>query len=136
MSQCYLVKFTQILFYHLILHLLPHLPDSNIIARSCSEIVCHHGATCQVKNGMATCICPTQCPPASAVQPAVCGTDGQQYGSECQLRMFACRRQVPIMKAYDGPCKGRVVFNSTKLLYQGKGGVFIHPVPHPKSSRP
>jgi len=35
-----------------------------------------------------------------------CGTDGQTYGSLCQLRLFACRMQKDIKAAHEGPCNG------------------------------
>ena len=72
---------------------------------SCSELVCEIYSTCQVKQGVATCVCPTQCPTPNT-QPPVCGTDGQQYGSACQLKIYACRLKKSIMVASEGPCRG------------------------------
>jgi len=38
-----------------------------------------------------------------------CGSDGQTYGSVCQLRLFACRMQKPIDVLHQGPCNGQSV---------------------------
>lgn len=40
-------------------------------------------------------------------QHVVCGSDGQTFGSECQLKLYACRYQKDIAVQALGPCKGK-----------------------------
>ncbi|NXO97466.1 AGRIN protein, partial [Certhia brachydactyla] len=61
---------------------------------------CQFGAICEAESGR--CVCPTECVPSS--QP-VCGTDGNTYGSECQLHVRACTQQKNILVAAQGHCK-------------------------------
>lgn len=77
---------------------------SKAVSGSCSDLKCIHGATCQEKDGLAQCTCAIACAPVES-KDAVCGSDGNTYGSECQLRTFSCRYQKPISVAVDGPCK-------------------------------
>lgn len=37
----------------------------------------------------------------------MCGSDGADYASECQLLSRACARQENIFKKFDGPCGER-----------------------------
>ncbi|KAG8193212.1 hypothetical protein JTE90_005560 [Oedothorax gibbosus] len=89
---------------------------SKAVSGSCSELKCIHGASCQEKDGLAQCTCVIACAPVE-IKDAVCGSDGNTYGSECQLRTFSCRYQKPISVAADGPCK--------------RGGQTPHLVPTP-----
>ena len=43
-------------------------------------------------------------------QQVVCGNDGQTFGSECQLKLYACRYQKDIAVQALGPCKGKQTF--------------------------
>uniref|UniRef100_A0A8C3PNT1 Agrin n=1 Tax=Calidris pygmaea TaxID=425635 RepID=A0A8C3PNT1_9CHAR len=61
---------------------------------------CQFGAICEAETGR--CVCPTECVPSS--QP-VCGTDGNTYGSECELHVRACTQQTNILVAAQGDCK-------------------------------
>ncbi|NXB18675.1 AGRIN protein, partial [Rhagologus leucostigma] len=61
---------------------------------------CQFGAICEAETGR--CVCPTECVPSS--QP-VCGTDGNTYGSECELHVRACTQQKTILVAAQGDCK-------------------------------
>uniref|UniRef100_A0A8B9E4M8 Agrin n=1 Tax=Anser cygnoides TaxID=8845 RepID=A0A8B9E4M8_ANSCY len=61
---------------------------------------CQFGAICEAETGR--CVCPTECVPSS--QP-VCGTDGNTYGSECELHVRACTQQKNILVAAQGDCK-------------------------------
>ena len=75
-------------------------------SRHCSDLTCRFGAICQDLQGQAVCVCPMDCPvsTASSSQLTVCGTDGVSYGSECDLRLAACRKQLNVSMAYEGPC--------------------------------
>uniref|UniRef100_A0A452IZZ2 Agrin n=1 Tax=Gopherus agassizii TaxID=38772 RepID=A0A452IZZ2_9SAUR len=64
----------------------------------CSK--CQFGAICEAETGR--CVCPTEC--ISSSQP-VCGTDGNTYGSECELHVRACTQQTNIQVAAQGDCK-------------------------------
>ncbi|XP_072773349.1 agrin isoform X2 [Taeniopygia guttata] len=61
---------------------------------------CRFGAICEAETGR--CVCPTECVPSA--QP-VCGSDGNTYGSECELHVRACTQQENILVAAQGPCK-------------------------------
>ncbi|XP_069039939.1 agrin isoform X5 [Lepisosteus oculatus] len=70
----------------------------------CSEVTCSYGSTCvQSSDGQsAKCMCPLSCEQEPLRR--VCGSDGQDYPSECQLNQHACRLQKNIRKEHDGPC--------------------------------
>ncbi|KAG8434439.1 hypothetical protein GDO86_012708 [Hymenochirus boettgeri] len=61
---------------------------------------CQFGAICEAETGR--CVCPTECVPSA--QP-VCGTDGNTYGSECELNVRACTQQINLQVAAQGDCK-------------------------------
>ena len=48
------------------------------------------------------------CPLSSSAYQTVCGSDGVSYGSECDLRLAACRQQVNVAVAYEGPCADEI----------------------------
>nr|CAD7395884.1 unnamed protein product [Timema cristinae] len=58
------------------------------------------GQKCTVCTGHSKMLGPNGC--------AVCGNDGQTYGSECQLKLFACRYQKDIVVQALGACKEEV----------------------------
>ncbi|XP_057605475.1 agrin isoform X2 [Hippopotamus amphibius kiboko] len=70
----------------------------------CSNVTCSFGSTCAPSaDGLtATCLCPATC--LGAPEGPVCGSDGTDYPSECQLLRQACARQENIFKKFDGPC--------------------------------
>ncbi|XP_016000014.2 agrin isoform X2 [Rousettus aegyptiacus] len=70
----------------------------------CSNVTCSFGSTCarSADGQTATCLCPTTC--RGAPEGPVCGSDGVDYASECQLLSRACARQENIFKKFDGPC--------------------------------
>ncbi|ESO90468.1 hypothetical protein LOTGIDRAFT_71215, partial [Lottia gigantea] len=74
--------------------------------KSCRDMVCKFGAICEESHGRPECVCDQMCDESEARRDIVCGTDGQNYGSECQLEMFGCRLQKDITVAYRGPCRG------------------------------
>ncbi|KAJ9583858.1 hypothetical protein L9F63_021797, partial [Diploptera punctata] len=74
---------------------------------SCADLICYFEATCEERRpGFAECVCRTTCADEDSVNShVVCGSDGQTYGSECQLKLFACRYQKDIVVQAFGPCK-------------------------------
>uniref|UniRef100_A0A8C5SY80 Agrin n=1 Tax=Laticauda laticaudata TaxID=8630 RepID=A0A8C5SY80_LATLA len=60
---------------------------------------CQFGAICEAETGR--CVCPTECVASSQL---VCGTDGNTYGSECELHVQSCIQQVSIEVAAQGSC--------------------------------
>ncbi|XP_058160685.1 LOW QUALITY PROTEIN: agrin [Dasypus novemcinctus] len=75
----------------------------------CSNVTCSFGSTCvpAADGQSAVCLCPTTC--QGAPEGTVCGSDGTDYPSECQLLRHACARQERLFKKFDGacdPCQG------------------------------
>uniref|UniRef100_A0A452RTZ0 Agrin n=1 Tax=Ursus americanus TaxID=9643 RepID=A0A452RTZ0_URSAM len=70
----------------------------------CANVTCGFGSSCvrSADGHTATCLCPATCqgPP----EGPVCGSDGSDYPSECQLLRHACARQENIFKKFSGPC--------------------------------
>ncbi|KAF7233766.1 hypothetical protein EG68_03720 [Paragonimus skrjabini miyazakii] len=94
--------------------------ECHLKVRSCAEqrdlYVAHHGPckTCpagcplgyQCRNG--ECVCRDTCPPSTGLVPEVCGTDGQLYRSECELKRQACLLQTEVHVDASGmKCQGR-----------------------------
>ena len=80
---------------------------------SCADLTCYFGASCEERRpGFAECVCRSTCADEDAINSqVVCGNDGQTYGSECQLKLFACRYQKDIVIQALGPCKGNHSYN-------------------------
>ncbi|XP_078614895.1 agrin-like isoform X22 [Branchiostoma floridae x Branchiostoma japonicum] len=75
------------------------------VAESCDQLMCKYGAVCKkMGRDMAQCVCPTECK-RGTIETKVCGSDGQTFADECQMRVIACRYQQDIKVAYAGPCK-------------------------------
>lgn len=92
-------------------HGLGNGPDDGMESESrhCTDLTCRFGAICQDLQGQAVCVCPMDCPVASSAEQTVCGSDGVSYGSECDLRLAACRKQLNVAMAYEGPCSDDVI---------------------------
>eukprot|EP00095_Tigriopus_kingsejongensis_P010554 maker-scaffold421_size176100-snap-gene-0.22 protein:Tk10554 transcript:maker-scaffold421_size176100-snap-gene-0.22-mRNA-1 annotation:"hypothetical protein DAPPUDRAFT_308094" len=74
----------------------------------CGESECNFGATCSNTGGRLRCICEIDCRNPLYYREAVCGTDGNTYRSECQLRQNSCRKQTDIAITNFAPCQGRI----------------------------
>lgn len=70
----------------------------------CSEVTCSFGSTCiQSSDGLsAKCMCPLSC--ENVPKHVVCGSDGLDYQSECELNMKACATQKNIRVHHQGRC--------------------------------
>lgn len=70
----------------------------------CANVTCSFGSTCvpSADGQTASCLCPTTC--FGAPDGTVCGSDGVDYPSECQLLRHACANQEHIFKKFSGPC--------------------------------
>nr|CAD7261621.1 unnamed protein product [Timema shepardi] len=75
------------------------------VPTSCNELTCYFGAICEEHVGHAKCVCRSTCSEDFDNMQAVCGNDVQTYGSECQLKLFACRYQKDIVVQALGACK-------------------------------
>ncbi|XP_066971041.1 LOW QUALITY PROTEIN: agrin-like [Macrobrachium rosenbergii] len=90
-----------------------HQPPTQEIRNPCHGRKCHHGAICVLTNDgrSARCECPIDCHqyggmtgPGAPTMNFVCGSDGKNYDSECQLRRHACRTQKHLEVRFPGKC--------------------------------
>ncbi|KAG5885807.1 hypothetical protein JTB14_001416 [Gonioctena quinquepunctata] len=74
----------------------------------CRETQCGFGSRCVVSSDgrNASCICPEECPSYgdhTASRP-VCGSDGMDYGNQCELERAACTSKTNITVKFLGKC--------------------------------
>ncbi|KAJ8259664.1 hypothetical protein GJAV_G00172040 [Gymnothorax javanicus] len=67
----------------------------------CQRKSCEFGAVCVVQDGGPVCECPGAC---SQSGDPVCGSDGQTYGSQCEMKAMGCALQRDIHIQHRGPC--------------------------------
>ncbi|RWS29209.1 agrin-like protein [Leptotrombidium deliense] len=70
---------------------------------SCDDIVCLYGAVCVEHGTKAQCACDIICSNDNSLQ-MLCGSDGNIYINECQLKLASCRYQKELSIAHIGPC--------------------------------
>uniref|UniRef100_A0A8C4Q720 Agrin n=1 Tax=Eptatretus burgeri TaxID=7764 RepID=A0A8C4Q720_EPTBU len=72
----------------------------------CKNITCSFGSMCISSSDRlsAKCVCPRSCTRSPPGNPPVCGSDGRDYGSECELNLYSCSQHVNVHKKFDGPC--------------------------------
>ena len=67
----------------------------------CEDMTCSFNAICVVdRNFRASCQCP-KCPPT---RKQVCGSDGNTYVNECELRKQSCTTKTNITILHGGEC--------------------------------
>uniref|UniRef100_A0A6P7FT13 Agrin-like n=1 Tax=Diabrotica virgifera virgifera TaxID=50390 RepID=A0A6P7FT13_DIAVI len=74
----------------------------------CRDKECLFGSRCTVNpdGRNATCICPDKCPNYGdhTTSRPVCGSDGVNYGNQCELQRAACSSQTNITIKFYGKC--------------------------------
>ncbi|XP_044018032.1 agrin-like isoform X3 [Aphidius gifuensis] len=80
------------------------------IPNNCNELECYSGGHCSEISGP-HCVCSSSCPTDVASVP-VCGSDGQTYDNECELRLYACRHQADVVTQAFGRCRDDPMVNT------------------------
>ncbi|XP_042234515.1 uncharacterized protein LOC121874461 [Homarus americanus] len=102
---CLLILSGVIVALYFFIKNVPYEPRPPIEEEPCEQQFCAWGGECVTdEEGVATCACPTTCPPPSSTTSPVCGTDGNTYPTICELRRHACRNQREIRIRHSGSC--------------------------------
>ncbi|UYV69990.1 hypothetical protein LAZ67_7001391 [Cordylochernes scorpioides] len=67
----------------------------------CKDVKCDYYAVCKSDGQSGSCVCPEFCPKSDS---PVCGSDGQTYENECEMRRFSCSKQQYISVTTRGRC--------------------------------
>ncbi|XP_061565817.1 complement factor I isoform X2 [Cololabis saira] len=85
--------------------------DQKLTRASCDRVFCAPWERCI--EGQCSCKPPYLCP-LEGVEP-VCGRDGRNYRSYCQVMAVSCRSRKPVMSHFGQLCKGNVLkFESSR----------------------
>lgn len=106
------------------LYFLADRPSDLNVPSPCLDKECHHGAVCVVKNDEPVCECPEACP---QIPDPVCGSDGQSYGSPCEMRAMGCALQKAIQTQHKGPCGEPLHQQNTTTLQPTTYSPFMNP---------
>ncbi|XP_077989128.1 follistatin-A-like isoform X2 [Glandiceps talaboti] len=75
------------------------------LSETCDGVDCPKGKTCKIsKKGRPRCVCSPDCS-KHRHRGQVCGSDGNTYQNECQMKKAVCRQGQNISIAYYGVCK-------------------------------
>ncbi|KAK3607077.1 hypothetical protein CHS0354_039132 [Potamilus streckersoni] len=73
----------------------------------CEALDCGPNRDCTIdRKGQAVCMCPVPC---EQIKRPVCGSDGQTYENECELRKYACEHDVEIKIVHSGKCETNIL---------------------------
>lgn len=101
-----------------------HKFDESSEINPCDLIQCQFGAQCKASEDgrKADCVCPTECVTSIFSKRAkrnlrpVCGSNGQDYASVCDLRRDACKQKKNITVKYRSKC-GMLIVNCSLVAY-------------------
>ncbi|KAK8403329.1 hypothetical protein O3P69_000449 [Scylla paramamosain] len=83
---------------------LSHTGPCQIPVDPCEGVQCRAGAECRAgEDGQHGCRCISHCPQNDS-RRTVCGSDGTDYSSECELARTSCLLQQHVKVRYSGMC--------------------------------